>query len=130
MSNGLRVLLVRRDRMTWGSSDLERQGFRVTECQDAREALLLCLTSAFDAVVVDVGLQASEGIRLTRTLREYVPYKVLPVVALSQAGDPPVPAGSGIDLVLDDREDARTLSRAIHNLRQQRGLLAPLPTAL
>lgn len=130
MSRGLRVLVLRRDRLTWGNGDLERLGFRVTECRDDQEALDLCLGGGFDAVVVEVGMQPPDGMQMTRMLREYVPYKALPIVALTHADAPPVPAGSGIDLVIDAQEDARTLSRAIHGLRQQRGLLAPMSLAL
>jgi len=109
---------------------LENLGFQATGCPDGREALSLCFGGAFDAVIVDVGVLAAGGMRMTQSLREQVSYKSLPIIGVAKPGAPTLPMGSGLDILVEAQAAACALShalhciRAIHGIRQQRGFLA------
>lgn len=104
-------------------------GYRVTGCSEAKEALSLCFAASFDAVVVDLSVLENEEPPLARRLREHVAYKSLPIVGIARADAPPVPLGSGLDLVVEAENDVRGLILAIQRLRQQRGFLASRGTS-
>lgn len=132
MRRTLRILLVDPDPETRTQTEngLSSMGFVVTGCPDEQQALGLCFSGAFDAVIVDVALLVAGEMRLTRRLREHVPYKSLPILGLTKPGAPEVAPGSGLDQVLSFQEDPRDLYHAVHRLRQQRGLLASTESAL
>lgn len=133
MRRPLRILLVDQDPETRKKSEngLAAMGFHVTSCPDEQQALGLCFAGAFDAVIVDLELLVAGGMRLTRRLRDHVPYKSLPILGLAKPGAPEVPLGSGLDLVIGFHDDPRDLFHALHRLRQQRGFLAsPEPSPM
>ncbi len=126
MRRPLRILVVDGDPEARAQAEngLTAMGLQVTGCPDEQQALSLCFGEPFDAVIVDLAALGIGGIRLIRRLREHVAYKSLPIIGLAKSEAATVPLGSGLDLVIEAAEDARTLSQAIHRLRQQRGFLA------
>lgn len=126
MGRPLRILLIdpQADTRERTESGLAAMGFQVTSSSDEQQALGLCFGGSFDAVIIDLEILVAGGMRMTRRLREHVPFKSLPILGLAKPSAPEVPLGSGLDRVLDAQEDPRELFQAIHRLRQQRGLLA------
>lgn len=126
MRRSLRILLVDQESETRKPLEhgLSAMGLLVTACPGEQQALGLCFSGAFDAVVVDVALLVEGDMRLTRRLREHVPYKSLPILGLKKPGAPEVGPGSGLDQIIPYQDDPRDLYHAVHRLRQQRGLLA------
>jgi len=122
----LRILLVDEHTESRGQTEsgLVAMGFQVTACPDEQQALGLCFAGTYDAVIIDLEVLVAGGMRLTRRLRDHVPYKSLPILGFAKPGALEVPPGSGLDLVIEDPDDPRGIFRAIHRIRQQRGLLA------
>ena len=129
----LRILLVDPDPETRTKTEkgLSAMGFLVTSCADEQHALGLCFAGGVDAVIVDLELLVSGELRLTRRLRDHVPFKSLPILGLAKPGAPEVPLGSGLDRVIAFQDDPHELFQALHRLRQQRGFLAsPEPSSM
>lgn len=126
MKAPLRILLVDADPQSRGSVEngLASQGFHVTCCPDEQQALGLCFSGTFDAVIIDLDMLLAGDLRMTRRLREHVPFKSLPIIGLARPGAPEVPLGSGLDQVIEVQDDVGNLAAALHRLRQARGFLA------
>jgi two-component system response regulator TctD len=122
----LRILLMDADPDSRGKieSGLVSKGFQVTCCPDEQQALGLCFSGAFDAVLIDLKALLAGEMRLTRRLREHVPFKSLPIIGMAKPGSPEVPLGSGLDQVIEVQDDVDNLACALHHLRQARGFLA------
>ena len=63
------------------STQLMRAGHRITTAADGEQALAQLQTTAFDGVVLDLGLPRVDGFTVLRTLRERLP--ALPVLVLT-----------------------------------------------
>ena len=126
MRRPLRILLVDEspDTRKLTENGLSALGFHVTACPSEQQALGLCFAAAFDAVLIDLEVLVAGEMRLTRRLRDHVPYKSLPIFGLAKPGTPEIPPGSGLDQVIEAQDDLGDLFHAIHRLRQQRGFLA------
>ena len=126
MKAPLRILLVDADPESRGRVEggLASLGFEITACPDEQQALGHCFSSAFDAVIIDLNVLLAGDMRMTRRLREHVPFKSLPIIGIAKPGSSEVPLGSGLDQVIEFQDDVRDLASALHRLRQARGFLA------
>lgn len=122
----LRILLVDADPDSRGRTErgLAALGFQVTACPDEQQALGLCFSGTFDAVIIDLDVLLAGDMRMTRRLREHVPFKSLPIIGMARPDSPPVPPGSGLDQVIEVQDDVSGLAAALQSLRQARGFLA------
>ncbi|MGH1526829.1 response regulator transcription factor [Leifsonia sp. L25] len=89
MADRVRVLIAEDDSRLAGMLDalLRWEGFEVEVAADGQRALHLGLTTPFDAIVLDRGLPAVEGLDVLRRLRESG--VTTPVLVLSALGTPP-----------------------------------------
>ena len=62
----------------------EFEGYTVTEAQDGAEAVALCQTQHFDAVVMDIMMPRQDGYSACREIQKYRP---VPVLMLSARGE-------------------------------------------
>ena len=62
----------------------EFEGYTVTEAQDGAEAVALCQTRHFDAVVMDIMMPRQDGYSACREIQKYRP---VPVLMLSARGE-------------------------------------------
>jgi DNA-binding response OmpR family regulator len=125
---GMTVLLVDDDasnRMI-GRALLEREGYRVSEARDGREALdLLASNPDFSMVVLDLDMPRVNGRQVLRVMRDTATTAAVPVIVLTGASDPATEVElleSGADDYLNKPLDpARFLLRVKAVLRRARG---------
>ena len=76
---------------------LEAQGYRVIEAATATEALVAASTHNPDCVLLDLGLPDSDGIEVTRRLREWSDAPVIVISARGQEADKVAALDAGAD---------------------------------
>lgn len=70
------------------TKELRREGYEITACYDGAEACELCLTEAFDLIVLDLNLPGMDGMDLLRELRKNdMETRVLILSARNQIAD-------------------------------------------
>lgn len=65
------------------ASVLEGAGYMVQRAVDAEQAQQLLETSAFDLILMDIGLPGMDGLTLTRKLKADTRFSAIPIVALT-----------------------------------------------
>lgn len=98
----VRVLLVDDSRVTREMIRrlLEDAGFAVTPSGSADEALALLASSEFDCLITDIEMPATDGLELTRRLREDERFADLPIIVVSTR-DRPSDHRAGMDAGAD-----------------------------
>ena len=94
------VVVVDDEAVTRGlvSSHFEKQGYRVSEAQDARELEALLVSEPIDLVILDIVLPGKDGLSVTRELRAR---SNIGIVLISQRGDD-VDRIIGLEIGADD----------------------------
>jgi two-component system chemotaxis response regulator CheY len=62
---------------------LTSAGYEVSQAKDARQALDLASSNAFDLVIADVNMPEMDGLALVRELRSMAAYKHTPLLVLT-----------------------------------------------
>jgi CheY-like chemotaxis protein len=115
------VLLVEDDRDTreMYSEYLSYSGMTVTEAATGVRALEQVKRQMPDVVVTDIAMPEMDGLELSRRLRQHLPTRDLPIIAVSgQATDRAREAGA--DVVLDKPCEPDTLLHVIERVLKSR----------
>ena len=71
----------------------EHEGYEVTLAENGAQALDLCRSQGFDAVIMDIMMPGMDGFTAVKEIRE-LPDKNVPVIMLSALGRKPLSARS------------------------------------
>ncbi len=100
---------------------LEKQGHRVTEARDGREAVAIAARQPFDLVLMDVQMPEMDGLQATRAIRAaerstglHVP--ILALTAHALKGDREACLAAGMDGYVSKPVTARQLHQAIEEV--------------
>ena len=121
---GARVLLIEDapDTAEMLRVGLAAQGFRVTVCESAAEALRVAAFSWFDMIVSDIGLPKMDGYELIGRLRAIPHLAEVPALALTgyaSRRDAAAALAAGFDAHLAKPVDVTALAREIERLRRK-----------
>jgi two-component system phosphate regulon response regulator OmpR len=108
---------------------LQRNGFRVTEAQGAKEARTQLALFAFDLLILDVMMPGESGFSLLSAIRETNRVPVLMLTAMTEPGDRVTGLERGADDYLAKPFEPRELVLRLKNILSRSVPPAPPPPA-
>jgi DNA-binding response OmpR family regulator len=102
---------------------LQRQGCRVVQAEDGRDALEKLAHETFDLVVVDLDMPHVHGHDIIRALRDPAAPRRVPIIVLSGSGTEQQTMQSlvlGANVFMSKPPDARALAREVARLLSRR----------
>jgi CheY-like chemotaxis protein len=103
---------------------LKIDGAVVTELSSGSEAVREVCNSAnqYDVVLMDIQMPGMDGLEATRRIREFIPARVLPVIAVTADGaglDPAALRAAGMQGLLEKPLDSQELLRLLSEISSE-----------